>query len=128
MTTFERAVEAHGVEREKRAAILAPQLTGKVRLTYAAMSDEDAQDYDRVKAAIFQRHDVNEETYRRRFRTVKPKKNETPAELVIHVRDLAEKWLKDCGSRQAVLDAVVKEQFVEVLPDEVTVWVKERKP
>ena len=58
---------------------------------------------------------------------VKPKENETLVELVIRVRDLAEKWLKDCGSRQAVLDAVVKEQFVEVLPDEV-VWVKERKP
>ena len=92
------------------------------------MSDEDASDYDRVKAAIFQRYSINEETYRRRFWTVKPKENETPVELVIHIQDLAEKWLKDCGSRQAVLDAVVKEHFVEVLPDEVRVWVKERKP
>ena len=32
LTTFERAVEAHGVNRDKRAAILAPQLTGKARL------------------------------------------------------------------------------------------------
>ena len=29
LTTFERAVEAHNVEREKWAPILAPQLTGK---------------------------------------------------------------------------------------------------
>ena len=42
LTTFERAVEAHGVERDKKAAILAPQLTGKARLAYAAMSNEDA--------------------------------------------------------------------------------------
>ena len=54
LTTFEIAVEAHGVERDKRAAILAPQLTGKACLAYVAMSDEDARDYDRVKAAIFQ--------------------------------------------------------------------------
>ena len=128
LTTFERAVVAHGVKRDKRAAILAPQLTGKARLAYAAMSDEDAQDYDRVKAAIFQRYDINEETYRRRFRMVRPKENETPVELVIRVRDLAEKWLKDCGSRHAVIDAVVMEQFVDVLPDDVRVWVKERKP
>ena len=59
---------------------------------------------------------------------VEPKENETPVELVICVRDLAEKWLKDCGNRQAALDAVVKEQCVEVLPDEVRVWVKEWKP
>ena len=61
--TFERAIEAHGVEQDKRAAILAPQLTGKASLAYAAMSDEDAQDYDRVKAAIFQCYNINEETY-----------------------------------------------------------------
>ena len=64
LTTFEKAVEAHGVERDKRATILAPQLTGKAHLAYVAMSDEDARDYDRVKAAIFQRSDTNEETYR----------------------------------------------------------------
>ena len=85
LTTFERAVEAHVVERDKHAAILAPQLMGKTRLAYAVMNDEDAQDYDRVKAAIFQRYDINEETYRWRFHGVQPKENETPVELVIHV-------------------------------------------
>ena len=81
-----------------------------------------------MKATIFQCYDINEETYHRRFRTVKPKENETPVELVIRVRDLAEKWLKDCGDRQPVIDTVVKEQFVELLPDDVKIWVKERKP
>ena len=64
-TTFERAVEAHGVDRDKRAAILAPQLMGKARLAYAAMTDKDARNYDQVKAAIFQRYDINKKTYRR---------------------------------------------------------------
>jgi len=49
-------------------------------------------------------------------------------ELGICVKDLTEKWLKDCQDRPAVVDAVVKEQFVEVLLEEVRVWVKERKP
>jgi len=128
LTTFERAVEAHGVQRDKRSAILAPQLTGKARQAYAAMSDEDAKDYELVKAAIFRRYDINEETYRRRFREVKPKEKETPVELVIRVRDLAEKWLQGSRDRRAVVDELVKEQFIEVLPDEVRVWVKERKP
>ena len=56
---------------------------------------------------------------------MKPLENETPVELAIRV---TEKWLKDCRDRPAVVDAVVKEQFVEVLPEEVKVWVKERKP
>ena len=65
LTTFERAVETHGVDRDKRAAILAPQLTGKARVAYAAMTNADARDYDRVKVAIFQQYDINEETYQR---------------------------------------------------------------
>ena len=85
MTTFERVVEAHGVEQDKRAAILAPLLTGKACLAYMAISNENARDYDRVKAAIFQCYDINEETYRQRFQMVKPKENETPVELAIHV-------------------------------------------
>ena len=107
---------------------MAPQLTGKARLAYAAMSDQDARHYDRFKAAIFRRYDINEETYRQRFREVKPKENETPVELVIRVRDLAEKWLKGCADRAAVVDELVMEQFVDVLPEEVRVWVKVRKP
>ena len=59
---------------------------------------------------------------------VKPKENETPVELLIRVQDLAEKWLKDCGSTQAIIDVVVTKQFVDVLPDDVRVWVKERNP
>jgi len=111
LMTFERAVEAHGVDRDKRAAILAPQLTGKARLAYAEMTDVDARDYDRVKAAIFQRYDINEGTYWRRFHSVKPVENKTPVELAIRVKDLAEKWLKDCQDRQAVVDVVMKEQL-----------------
>ena len=125
LTTFERAVESHGVDKDKRAAILAPQLTGKARLANAAMTDADAKNYDQVKAAIFQRYDINEETYCRRFRAIKPLENETPVELAIRVQDLAEKWLKDCGNRAAVVDAVVNEQFIKVLPEEVRVWVRE---
>ena len=41
LTTLERAVETHGVEQDRRAAILAPQLTGKARLAYVAMNDEN---------------------------------------------------------------------------------------
>ena len=37
LTAFERAVEAHGVDEDKWAVFLAPQLTGKALLAYAAM-------------------------------------------------------------------------------------------
>ena len=76
-------MEAHGVDRDKHATILTPQLTGKAHLAYAAITDADAKDYDQVKAAIFQWYDINEGTYCRRFRAIKPLENETPVELAI---------------------------------------------
>ena len=128
LTTFERAVEAHNVEPEKWAPILAPQLTGKGQEAYAAMEIEDAKDYQKVKQAILQRYNINEETYQQSFRSVKPKEEETPVELVTRIRGLAEKWLKKCETREQVIDTIVKEQFVLALPVDVRVWVMERRP
>ena len=128
LTTFERAAEAHGVEKEKWSVVLAPQLTGKALQAFAALSKDDSKDYEKVKEAIFRRYNINEETYRQRFRSVKWKENETPMEMVTRIKDLAEKWLKDSDTRDKVVDVVVKEQFIEVLPEEAKVWVKEHKP
>ena len=56
---------------------------------------------------------------------MRPLENETPMELAICIKDLAE---KDCPNRQDAVDVMFKEQVLEVLPDEVMVWLKERKP
>ena len=52
LTTFERVMVVYEVDRARWAFKLAPQLTGKAQQAYAAMSTEDAGDYDKVKAAI----------------------------------------------------------------------------
>ena len=57
---------------------LAPQLTGKAQQAYAALSPDDAEDYERVKSAILRRYNINEETYHQRFRCSKPKDGEAP--------------------------------------------------
>jgi len=58
LNTFETAVEAHDIQRDKQTVILALQLTGKAYLAYAAMSDHNAKDYDRVNTAIFYRYNI----------------------------------------------------------------------
>ena len=96
LTTFERVMEAHEVSRERWSFQLAPYLTGRAQQAYAALPPEDAKTYDTVKAAILRRYDINEETYRRRFRNPKPKKGETPRELVTRLTDLATRWTREC--------------------------------
>ena len=89
LTTFERIMEAHEVRRERWLYQLAPQLTGKAQQAYAALPPDEAKNYDAVKTAILHRFNINEETYRQRFRTLKPKDEESPKELMTRLRDLA---------------------------------------
>ena len=52
---------------------LAGLLTGKAMATFACLSTEESGDYEKVKAAILQRYEVNEETHGRRFQNDRKK-------------------------------------------------------
>ena len=78
LTTSKRIMEAHEVRRERWSYQLAPQLTGKVQQAYAALPPDEAKNYDAIKTAILRQFNINEETYRQRFRTLKPKDEESP--------------------------------------------------
>ena len=128
LVTFERTMEAYEVDGARWSFMLAPQLTGKAQQAYAAMAADSARRYDDLKAAILRRYNINEETYRRRFRATKLKAGETPRELAIRLSDLAGHWAKDCTGAAGVLDLVVKEQLLSALPEDARLWVSEHKP
>ena len=119
---------AYEVDPSRWAYKLAPQLTGMAQQAYAALDPDEAQSYPAVKVAILRRYNINDETYRQRFRGLKPKAGQTPTQITTILTDLAGKWLKDCKSVDEVKDAVVKEQLMTTLPQEVRVWVTERQP
>ena len=128
LATFERTMTAYEVNRQRWVYKLAPQLSGKAQQAYAAMSSEEAVDYERVKAAILKRYDINEETYRLRFRSVTKSLDESHREVAVRVKDLAKKWLKQQATAEAVVEVVAQEQLLNTLPSNVRVWVRERKP
>ena len=107
---------------------LAPQLIGKAQQAYAALSSEKAADYEAVKKAIFTLYDINQKSYRQRLRSIVRKDGESNRELTARLVDLASKWLQDCTSVAEVKDLVVMEQLINMLPVDVRIFVKERKP
>ena len=46
----------------------------------------------------------------------------------MRITDLAEKWLSSKDTRKNVINTIFAEQFIDVLPEQATVWVKECKP
>ena len=42
--------------------------------------------------------------------------------------ELAQKWTRECTTKQEVLEVVATEQLLNTMSEEVRVWVRERKP
>eukprot|EP00731_Ephydatia_muelleri_P033526 Em0031g34a len=128
LTTFERLMSAYNILKDRWIFKLAPQLSGKAQQAYAALTTEDALEYDGVKAAILRRYDITEETYRQRFREITKNVVESHRDVSIRLGDLANKWLKGLTTVEQVKEAIVLEQLLYTLGPSVRVWVKERKP
>ncbi len=94
---------AYEIDEAGWALKLAPQLTGKAQQAYAAMEASQATGYESLKAAILRRYEINEETYRTRFRSTRRKEGEMQTELVTRLTDSAKKWLKRCKSMEEQL-------------------------
>ena len=92
------------------------------------MPADQTGDYAELKAAILRRYNINEETYRQRFRTAKLGDGETPRKLATQQSDLALRYTKDCHTAAEVRQLVVKEQLLNTLSVDIRVWVSERIP
>eukprot|EP00731_Ephydatia_muelleri_P004053 Em0002g229a len=128
LITFERVMTAQKVEESCWSQYLAPQLTGKAQLAFAALPGEDSGNYEAIKTAILQRYDITEEAYRRRFRGITRGSGETNRELSVKLMDLLRKWMKSCTSMEEIQELIGMEQFLNTLPANKRLWVMERKP
>ena len=128
LTTFEWMMEGYGVNRARWSYRLASNLTGKVQQAFVALPATEVGDYNQFKAAILKRYDVNQETYRQRFCSAKRVTDESYSELAVCLTDLATKWTKDCRSVEDIRQQLVLGQFLNSLPLDTHLWVKEREP
>lgn len=81
LTTFERLARAYRWPREDWAVYIVPHLSGKARSAYVAMDINHSMDYARVKKAILEKYEINEEVYRKRFHEPDVRPGESPKEL-----------------------------------------------
>ena len=93
---------------------------------FTRMSDTDVNDYDKLKKALLTRYSYTEDGYRKRFREVKPEMEETPDEFVVRLKNYLAKWLELSGSISgefdALVDLIVKEQFINVCSEELALY------
>ena len=129
---FERYAENASWEKDTWAIKLSALLTGRAMDVYTRMSDADASDYDKLKKALLTRYNYTEDGYKKRFREATPETEETPDQFVIRLKNYLAKWLELSGSSpqnfDALVDLIVKEQFINACSEDLAMYLLERGP
>ena len=129
---FERYAENASWEKDTWAIKLSALLTGRAMDVYTRMSDTDASDYDKWKKALLTRYNYTEDGYRKRFREAMPETEETPDQFVIRLKNYLDKWLELSGGSpdnfDALVDLIVKEQFINACSEDLAMYLLERGP
>ena len=129
---FEHYAENASWEKETWAIKLSVLLTGRAVDVYTRMSDANASDYDKLKKALLKRYNYTEDGYRKCFREATPGTEETPDQFVIRLKNYLAKLLELSGSSpanfDALVDLIVKEQFINACSDDLAMYLLERGP
>ena len=91
---FERFATTAKWEKTGWASKLSALLSGRALEVYSRISEEAAQDYDRVKLALMKRYDLTEDGYRRKFRASKPEVDESPEQFIVRLDRYLLRWLE----------------------------------
>ncbi|KYO35402.1 hypothetical protein Y1Q_0007985 [Alligator mississippiensis] len=126
---FERHAILTGLDKVFWAGQLGAFVVGKAQVAYRAMPRDEAWDYDAVKAAMLYRLEINPEHYQRKFWAKKGAEERCPHLLLQLLRNLFGKYinLATCD-REAVVDQIILEQFLDDLEGHMQQWVRQHSP
>nr|XP_056723369.1 zinc finger and SCAN domain-containing protein 20-like [Euleptes europaea] len=129
LASFETVAWACQWPRDKWVTFLLPALSGEAEQAFSNLSARDREDYGKVKAAILQREAAARERQRQHFRQFRYREAQGPRAAYGQLRELCHRWLKaERRTKEEILELLVLEQFLAVLPQEMQSWVRERGP
>ncbi len=79
---FERYAVSNNWPEDQWARTQGKELSGPALEVYTSLSYEEVMDYDTLKNAILAKHEINAETFRKKFRSRNRKPNETVKEYL----------------------------------------------
>uniref|UniRef100_A0A7M4E3N5 Uncharacterized protein n=1 Tax=Crocodylus porosus TaxID=8502 RepID=A0A7M4E3N5_CROPO len=106
-----------------------PSLNGEAQQAVSSLDARDMGDYKKVKAAILREHGISTNMQRLRFRRFCYQEAEGPREAYCRLWELSHQWLKpEVRTKEQIMELLILEQFLIILPEEVQTWVSEHCP
>uniref|UniRef100_A0A8D2Q7K2 SCAN box domain-containing protein n=1 Tax=Varanus komodoensis TaxID=61221 RepID=A0A8D2Q7K2_VARKO len=93
------------------------------------LESRDQEDYGKVKAAILRGDALRMEMQRQLFRQFCCQEVEDPRRVYSQLQELCHQWLKpERHSKEQILELLILEQFLAILPLEIQSWIREGGP
>uniref|UniRef100_A0A8C6XC86 SCAN box domain-containing protein n=1 Tax=Naja naja TaxID=35670 RepID=A0A8C6XC86_NAJNA len=130
LSSFEWAAESCQWPRGEWMNRLMPAV-GKAQPTHNGLDARDGRnEHRKSKPSILRGEaDANVEMQRQRFRQFRYQDSEGPWEACRRLWELCQRWLKpESRTKEQILELLILEQFLTILPKEIQSWVWERGP
>ncbi|XP_006835198.1 PREDICTED: zinc finger protein 396 [Chrysochloris asiatica] len=112
----------------RKAPASLPQTSAEPDKILTVKMEEEGQGCDR-DSSLHWTSRYSPETFRQRFRQFGYQDSPGPREALSQLRALCHLWLRpDVHTKEQILELLVLEQFVAILPKELQVWVQEQQP
>ncbi|XP_015272816.1 PREDICTED: zinc finger protein 420-like, partial [Gekko japonicus] len=129
LASFEQVAEACQWSEEERVNRLLPALSGEAEEAYISLDIGDREDYGKVKASILRRDAMSREKQREEFRRFCYQEAEGPRGAYIRLWEMCRGWLRvENHSKEQILELLVLEQLLSILPPEIRSQVRESGP
>ncbi|XP_048347259.1 zinc finger protein 436-like [Sphaerodactylus townsendi] len=129
LSSFEQVAEACQWPREQWVARLLPALSGGPKKAFIGLNAVDREDFGKVKTAILRGDVISREKWRQHFRGFHYQEAEGPRGAYGRLQELCHQWLKtERRSKEQILELLILEQFLTILPPEIQSWVRENSP
>ncbi|XP_048345126.1 zinc finger and SCAN domain-containing protein 31-like isoform X2 [Sphaerodactylus townsendi] len=129
LASFEQVAKACRWPRQEWVTRLLPALSGEAEQAFSQLSVRDRQDYGTVKTAILRGDAISREKQRQHFRHFCYREADGPRGAHSRLQELCHGWLKvDRYTKEQILELLILEQFLAVLPLEIQSSVREIGP
>ena len=106
-------------------------ISGRALELYSRLSQDEAIDCEHLKLALLKRYDFTEFGYHRRLREAEPEGQESPGQFIVRLKNYLTKCVKLAKVEESfdgVVELMVREQFINACPKELSVYLNERSP